>query len=62
VIFYRSRRSFALPKMDAEARSEGYRLRIARDWLEDNTLVWHALEEEREQWKSVGLDLELQEV
>jgi exopolyphosphatase/guanosine-5'-triphosphate,3'-diphosphate pyrophosphatase len=60
VIFYRSRRSFALPKMDAEARAEGYRLRIARDWLEDNTLVWHALEEEREQWKSVGHELDLE--
>ena len=61
VIFYRSRRSFALPKMEAEARAEGYRLRLPRDWLEDNTLVWHALEEEREQWRSVGLELTLDE-
>jgi hypothetical protein len=36
-------------------------LRLPRDWLEDNTLVWHALEEEREQWRSVGLELTLDE-
>jgi len=59
VIFYRSRRSFTLPKIAAQALAEGYRLGIPRDWLEDNTLVWHALDEEREQWKSVGLELEL---
>src|SRR3954451_22698606 len=55
VIFYRSRRSFALPKLSADARPNGYHLRIARDWLEDHTLVWHALDEERGQWESVGL-------
>ena len=61
VIFYRSRRSFALPKLSAEARPNGYRLRIARDWLEDQTLVSHALDEERGQWDSVGVKLELEE-
>lgn len=61
VIFHRSRRSFTLPKLSAEARPGGYRLRIAREWLEDQTLVWHALDEELEQWDSVGLKLELEE-
>ena len=61
VIFYRSRRSFTLPRMDAEARPEGYRLRISRDWLDDHTLVAHALDEERGEWRSVGLELELEE-
>jgi len=61
VIFHRSRRSFTLPKLSAEARPSGYRLRIARDWLEDHTLVSHALDEEREQWEAAGLKLELEE-
>jgi len=61
VIFYRSRRTFALPKLFAEARPNGYRLRLARGWLEDNTLVAHALDEEREQWEAVGLKLDLEE-
>jgi exopolyphosphatase/guanosine-5'-triphosphate,3'-diphosphate pyrophosphatase len=61
VIFYRSRRSFTLPKLSAEARPNGYRLRIARDWLDDHTLVSHALDEEREQWEAAGLKLELEE-
>jgi exopolyphosphatase / guanosine-5'-triphosphate,3'-diphosphate pyrophosphatase len=61
VIFHRSRRKLALPKLSAEALAGGFRLRIERAWLEDHTLVWHALEEERELWKSVGLELELEE-
>jgi exopolyphosphatase/guanosine-5'-triphosphate,3'-diphosphate pyrophosphatase len=60
VIFHRSRRSLALPKLAAEARPQGYRLKIAQSWLDDHTLVAHALEEEREQWRSVGLDLEIE--
>jgi exopolyphosphatase/guanosine-5'-triphosphate,3'-diphosphate pyrophosphatase len=61
VIFHRSRRALKLPKLSAEALPNGYRLRIDRDWLQDNTLVGHALEEERELWKSVGLELQLEE-
>jgi exopolyphosphatase/guanosine-5'-triphosphate,3'-diphosphate pyrophosphatase len=57
VIFHRSRRPFAMPRLAAQALPGGYRLRISRDWLEDHTLVAHALDEEREQWRSVGLEL-----
>jgi exopolyphosphatase/guanosine-5'-triphosphate,3'-diphosphate pyrophosphatase len=59
VIFHRSRRALQLPRFSAEAMPSGYRLKIDRNWLDDHTLVSHALDEEREQWKSVGLDLEL---
>jgi exopolyphosphatase/guanosine-5'-triphosphate,3'-diphosphate pyrophosphatase len=59
VIFHRSRRALQLPKFSAEALPNGYRLKIDRDWLADNTLVGHALEEERELWKSVGLEFDL---
>ena len=58
VIFHRSRRPLQLPRVRAEARPNGYGLRIGKDWLEDHTLVALALEEEREEWKSVGLSLE----
>jgi exopolyphosphatase/guanosine-5'-triphosphate,3'-diphosphate pyrophosphatase len=61
VIVHRSRRTLQLPKFTAEAQPNGYRLRIDREWLANNTLVGHALEEERELWKSVGLGLELEE-
>jgi exopolyphosphatase/guanosine-5'-triphosphate,3'-diphosphate pyrophosphatase len=61
VIVYRSRRPLQQLRLRAEARGNGYRLRVARDWLEDHTLVWHALDEEREEWISVGLELELEE-
>ena len=60
VIFHRSRRALALPKISAQTRDNGFRLSIERDWLEDHTLVWHALDEERDLWKSVGLELELE--
>jgi exopolyphosphatase/guanosine-5'-triphosphate,3'-diphosphate pyrophosphatase len=61
VIFNRSRREQRLPAITAESRPAGYKLRIDRAWLEDNTLVAHALDEEREQWASVGLELDLAE-
>ena len=61
VIFHRSRRALQLPKFAAEALPNGYRLRIDRAWLENNTLVGHALEEERGEWKAVGLELEVEE-
>jgi exopolyphosphatase/guanosine-5'-triphosphate,3'-diphosphate pyrophosphatase len=58
VILHRSRRPLQLPRLRAEARPSGYGLRIGKDWLEDHTLVALALDEEREEWKSVGLALE----
>jgi exopolyphosphatase/guanosine-5'-triphosphate,3'-diphosphate pyrophosphatase len=61
VIFHRSRRTLVVPKLSAQARPEGYRLRISQDWLEDHTLIAHALDEEREQWRSVGLELQVDE-
>ena len=60
VIFHRSRRAVQLPKLRAEARPNGYRMRIPQDWLEDHTLVAHALDGERDEWKSVGIELELE--
>ena len=61
IIVYRSRRPLQQLKLRAEARDSGYRLGIGKDWLEDHTLVAHALDEERGEWKSVGLELDLDE-
>ncbi|HYC35242.1 MAG TPA: exopolyphosphatase [Usitatibacter sp.] len=56
VIFYRNRRDMELPALRLQAAGdEGYRLEVDAAWLEDHSLVALALEEEREQWQSVGL-------
>jgi exopolyphosphatase/guanosine-5'-triphosphate,3'-diphosphate pyrophosphatase len=61
VIFYRSRRSFKLPKVSAARKGKGFRLEIESAWLADHTLIAHALDAEREQWDSVGLPFEVVE-
>jgi exopolyphosphatase / guanosine-5'-triphosphate,3'-diphosphate pyrophosphatase len=62
VIFYRSRRSLALPKQLHVARKgRAWRLDVGREWLERHTLVAVALEHEREEWDSVGFELEVVE-
>ncbi|HSN22322.1 MAG TPA: exopolyphosphatase [Usitatibacter sp.] len=60
VIFYRSRRTLDLPKMKAARKAKGFRLEADSRWLQDHTLVDLALEQEREQWASVGLALEIE--
>jgi exopolyphosphatase/guanosine-5'-triphosphate,3'-diphosphate pyrophosphatase len=61
VIFYRSRRALKLPKMAVARKSKGFRLEIDARWLEGQTLVALALEEERAQWESVGLSFDILE-
>jgi hypothetical protein len=45
--------------MVASRKGRTLRLEIAAPWLADQTLAALALEQEREQWKSVGWDFEL---
>ena len=62
VIFHRSRRALALPrKLHLERKAKGYRLEIAHEWLEKQSLVQVALDHEREEWDSVGIAFELLE-
>ena len=61
VIFYRSRRSLALPRLKLERAGRGWRLEIAGAWLESHSLVAVALDHEKDEWESVGLDLEVVE-
>ena len=58
VIFYRSRRNLRLPRMKAARKARGFRLELDPAWLDDHSLIALALENEREQWASVGLSLE----
>ena len=61
VIFYRSRRPLELPKLSVARDAAGFLLDIEGRWLADHTLVALALEQEREQWKSVGLAFGVEE-
>ena len=61
VIFHRSRRTLALPKMDLARRGKGFRLSIAPGWLEDQSLIALALHAESEQWAGVGAEFEVRE-
>jgi exopolyphosphatase/guanosine-5'-triphosphate,3'-diphosphate pyrophosphatase len=58
VIFYRSRRTLKLPRLKAARRARGFRLDLDTAWLDDHSLVALALDQEREQWASVGWALE----
>ena len=59
VIFHRSRRSLALPRLQVSARAREWRLEIEEAWLARNSLVDVALEHETEEWESVGWELEV---
>ncbi len=56
----RRRRGAVVVPMFVIAREAGrWRLRLDRDWLEQHTLVAAALDHERDEWKSVGYELEV---
>ncbi|HSJ96196.1 MAG TPA: exopolyphosphatase, partial [Myxococcota bacterium] len=59
VIFHRSRRDFALPRLEAARDGREWRFAIDPEWLERNSLVQVALERERGEWESVGYRLAL---
>ncbi len=60
VILHRGRRPLKLPKTKAARKGRTFRLELDSAWLADHTLVDLALEQEREQWSSVGLALEIE--
>jgi exopolyphosphatase/guanosine-5'-triphosphate,3'-diphosphate pyrophosphatase len=61
VIFHRSRRTLRLPKLELARKTKGYRLEIDAGWLDNHTLVAHALESEHDQWDSVGIGFNAKE-
>jgi exopolyphosphatase / guanosine-5'-triphosphate,3'-diphosphate pyrophosphatase len=62
VVFHRGRRNLALPAIEAARRGKTYRLGVERGWLAGNQLIDVALREDAQQWASVGVTLEIEEV
>src|SRR5690242_14376239 len=55
VIFYRSRRALALPKLRLKPDGRDWRLEVEDEWLRGHSLIDVALEQEKDEWKSVGV-------
>jgi len=59
VIFHRSRRSLALPRLRLLQDGDDWRLEIEEAWLREHSLVDVALEREKEEWESGGRKLKV---
>jgi len=59
VLFHLSRRDTRLPPPACKASKYGFQLTLPRAWLEEHAMTEAALEEETEQWRSVGVKFEL---
>jgi len=57
-----SRRDSKLPSPVCKASKNGFQLTLSRAWLEEHAMTEAALEEETEQWHSVGVKLEVRSV
>ncbi len=62
VLFYRSRSSRALPSMICRATGAGYQLSLPQGWLDEHPLSAAAFEAEMDEWRGVGLRLEVKEL
>ena len=58
-LFHRSRVDAAPPLLEARFTGDECRLRVNPDWLAGNPLTAALLREEIEQWRKVGLALEV---
>jgi exopolyphosphatase/guanosine-5'-triphosphate,3'-diphosphate pyrophosphatase len=58
-LFCRSRTDVELPQLGCEMTDSGFRLLLPESYLENRPLSAAALAEEAEEWKSIGLHLEL---
>jgi exopolyphosphatase/guanosine-5'-triphosphate,3'-diphosphate pyrophosphatase len=58
-LFCRSRTDVELPRLGCEMTESGFRLLLPGSLLEDRPLSAAALADEAEEWKSIGLRLEL---
>jgi exopolyphosphatase/guanosine-5'-triphosphate,3'-diphosphate pyrophosphatase len=59
VLFYRSRTNRALPAMLCRATGAGYQMALPLGWLEEHPLTAAALDAEMDEWRGVGLRLEV---
>jgi len=58
-LFCRSRTDLDLPRLACEMTESGFRLLLPPDFLEDRPLSAAALADEADEWKSIGLRLEI---
>ena len=58
-LFHMSRQDVALPAMGCRLTESGFQLAIARSWLDEHPLTEAALEREADEWRSVGMKLDL---
>jgi len=58
-LFNLSRRDLALPTPACKASKSGFQLTLQRAWLEEHPMTEGALENETEEWRALGVKLEL---
>ena len=58
-LFYRSRTNAHLPAIEAHCKGFDFRLKLDLDWLRANPLTAAALREETQEWRKLGVDLEI---
>ncbi|HYA47744.1 MAG TPA: exopolyphosphatase [Burkholderiales bacterium] len=58
-LFCLSRRELALPAPACKSSKSGFQLALPRAWLEEHPMTESALEEETDEWRSVGVKLEV---
>lgn len=58
-LFHLARADAALPGMDCRTTAEGYQLVLPKDWLSDHPLTGAGLDAEADEWKSIGLRLQV---
>jgi exopolyphosphatase/guanosine-5'-triphosphate,3'-diphosphate pyrophosphatase len=61
-LFYRSRVDLALPPLGCRETDSGFQLLLPSGWLEAHPLTAAALESEQDDWKAVGMRLEVKAV
>src|SRR4051794_5339546 len=59
VLFYRSRVTATLPKLEAHCASSGLRIKLDTEWLRENPLTAAALADEVREWRKLGVGLEI---
>ncbi len=58
-VVYRARVDFDLPPIECRATDSGFQLVLPDGWLDDHPLTAAALEAESEEWRSVGMRLDV---
>jgi exopolyphosphatase / guanosine-5'-triphosphate,3'-diphosphate pyrophosphatase len=59
VLFYVARKDLALPRVACRATDSGFQLGVERGWLDEHPLTEAALEAEADEWRSLGMRLEI---